>query len=128
MHSYQPHCQLDMIRYRKNRIYYATAGPPSGQPMTETPSLPTDVAPTRRTVLQALGITAGLASFGMTGALAVSTEQSAEKAEYELPPLPYEYDALEPAIDEQIMHLHHDKHHHGYVEGANKALRQLATQ
>jgi Fe-Mn family superoxide dismutase len=41
---------------------------------------------------------------------------------YEVPPLPYEYDALEPHIDEQTMHLHHDKHHQAYVDNANKAL------
>jgi Fe-Mn family superoxide dismutase len=41
---------------------------------------------------------------------------------YEVPPLPYPYDALEPHIDEQTMHLHHDKHHQAYVDNANKAL------
>jgi Fe-Mn family superoxide dismutase len=41
---------------------------------------------------------------------------------YEVPPLPYDYDALEPHIDEQTMHLHHDKHHQAYVDNANKAL------
>ena len=46
-------------------------------------------------------------------------------AVYELPPLPYAYDALEPYIDEQTMRLHHDKHHLGYVNGANKALEKL---
>lgn len=46
---------------------------------------------------------------------------------YELPPLPYAYDALEPHIDEQTMHLHHDIHHKGYVDGLNKALDQLAA-
>ena len=40
---------------------------------------------------------------------------------HELPPLPYAYDALEPHIDEQTMHLHHDKHHLAYVNGLNKA-------
>ena len=40
----------------------------------------------------------------------------------ELPPLPYEYDALEPHIDEQTMRVHHDKHHQAYVDNANKAL------
>jgi len=44
---------------------------------------------------------------------------------YELPPLPYAYDALEPHIDEQTMHLHHDIHHKGYVDGLNKALDML---
>src|SRR5947208_14169015 len=41
---------------------------------------------------------------------------------YEVPPLPYDYDALEPTIDEQTMRLHHDKHHQAYVDNANKAL------
>jgi Fe-Mn family superoxide dismutase len=41
---------------------------------------------------------------------------------YELPPLPYAYDALEPHIDEQTMHLHHDKHHQTYVDKLNAAL------
>ena len=45
--------------------------------------------------------------------------------EYVLPPLPYAYDALEPLIDEQTMRIHHDKHHAGYVRGANAALKQL---
>ena len=41
---------------------------------------------------------------------------------FEVPPLPYEYNALEPTIDEQTMHLHHDKHHQAYVDKANEAL------
>jgi Fe-Mn family superoxide dismutase len=41
---------------------------------------------------------------------------------YEVPPLPYPYDALEPHIDEQTMRIHHDKHHQAYVDNANKAL------
>src|SRR6056297_1498038 len=44
---------------------------------------------------------------------------------YELPDLPYDYDALEPTIDQRIMELHHDKHHQGYVDGANAALDLL---
>jgi superoxide dismutase len=43
-----------------------------------------------------------------------------------LPPLPYPYNALEPYIDEQTMHLHHDKHHQSYVDGLNKAEKALA--
>jgi len=42
---------------------------------------------------------------------------------YEVPPLPYAYDALEPHIDEETMHLHHDKHHQAYVTNANGALQ-----
>ena len=41
---------------------------------------------------------------------------------YEVPPLPYDYNALEPTIDEQTMRIHHDKHHQAYVDNANKAL------
>lgn len=41
---------------------------------------------------------------------------------YEVPPLPYAYDALEPTIDDATMHLHHDKHHQAYVDKANAAL------
>ena len=41
---------------------------------------------------------------------------------YEVPPLPYDYNALEPTIDEQTMHLHHDKHHQAYVDKANDAI------
>ena len=41
---------------------------------------------------------------------------------YEVPALPYAYDALEPHIDEQTMRLHHDKHHQAYVDKANGAL------
>src|SRR5579871_818965 len=41
---------------------------------------------------------------------------------YEVPPLPYDYNALEPHIDEATMHFHHDKHHATYVTNANNAL------
>jgi superoxide dismutase, Fe-Mn family len=41
---------------------------------------------------------------------------------YELPELPYAYDALEPTIDEQTMRIHHGKHHQAYVDNLNKAL------
>jgi Fe-Mn family superoxide dismutase len=41
---------------------------------------------------------------------------------YSVPPLPYDYNALEPHIDEQTMRIHHDKHHQAYVDKANAAL------
>src|SRR3954454_15440644 len=41
---------------------------------------------------------------------------------FEVPPLPYDYDALEPHIDEATMKVHHDKHHQAYVDKANAAL------
>lgn len=43
-----------------------------------------------------------------------------------LPPLPYDYNALEPHIDEQTMRLHHDIHHKSYVDGLNNAEAKLA--
>jgi superoxide dismutase, Fe-Mn family len=41
---------------------------------------------------------------------------------FELPPLPYDFNALEPHIDARTMEIHHDKHHQAYVDNANKAL------
>jgi len=49
---------------------------------------------------------------------------------FELPPLPYDYSALEPYIDTQTMQIHHDKHHQAYVTNVNNALQghdQLAA-
>jgi len=43
---------------------------------------------------------------------------------FELPPLPYNYDALEPYIDTQTMQLHHDMHHQAYVNNLNAALQK----
>ena len=49
---------------------------------------------------------------------------------FELPPLPYDYNALEPYIDTQTMQIHHAKHHQAYVTNLNNALQgqdQLAS-
>ena len=43
---------------------------------------------------------------------------------FEVPPLPYPYDALEPHIDKETMTLHHDKHHATYVSNLNAALEK----
>ena len=43
---------------------------------------------------------------------------------HEVPPLPYDYKALEPHIDEQTMRIHHDKHHAAYVTNLNAALEK----
>jgi Fe-Mn family superoxide dismutase len=76
--------------------------------------------------LGAIGATPFLAASAtmaqQTGAL--GWDEAANR--YTLPPLPYDYDALEPAIDEQTMRIHHTKHHAGYVRGLNNALEQLA--
>ncbi len=42
---------------------------------------------------------------------------------FELPPLPYDYSALEPHIDTQTMQIHHDRHHGGYVNNLNNAVK-----
>lgn len=98
----------------------------------------------RRLVLKALGLSAALAAAGNPleiGSLAQTAEaQTAAKSgePFALPPLPYAYDALEPYIDATTMHLHHDKHHQGYVNNLNatvaahpelagKTLEQLMT-
>src|SRR4051794_21938068 len=72
----------------------------------------------RRQLLQGAG--AGLAAL----ALSPLRSRAAEGKEgFTLPPLPYAYDALAPHIDEQTMHIHHDKHHAAYVKNLNDALK-----
>jgi len=46
---------------------------------------------------------------------------------FTLPPLPYAYDALEPAIDKETMTFHHDKHHQAYVDKLNEAVNADAS-
>jgi len=49
-------------------------------------------------------------------------------AKYELPKLPYAYNALEPDIDAQTMEIHHTKHHQAYTNGLNTALESLSAE
>jgi Fe-Mn family superoxide dismutase len=49
-----------------------------------------------------------------------------ERSNPELPPLPYDYDALEPSISQQVLEWHHDTHHQGYVNGLDSAEETLA--
>ena len=51
-----------------------------------------------------------------------SDAKEGDEMAYEVPDLPYDYNALEPHIDEQTMRIHHDKHHQAYVDKANAAL------
>lgn len=48
-----------------------------------------------------------------------------ELRKYELPPLPYKLDALEPYISEQVMDLHYNMHHKGYVTASNAAVEKV---
>lgn len=51
---------------------------------------------------------------------------SQTKTKFELPKLPYAYDALEPNIDKKTMEIHHSKHHQGYVNKLNNALEDYS--
>ena len=51
-----------------------------------------------------------------------TTPAATPSGPFTLPPLPYTYDALEPFIDSETMHIHHDKHHAAYVANLNKAV------
>jgi Fe-Mn family superoxide dismutase len=65
---------------------------------------------------------------GQRGTAAMMTgvfEGTYEEGEYRLPPLPYDYNALEPLYNEQTLRLHHDKHHAAYVKALNEALQKL---
>jgi Fe-Mn family superoxide dismutase len=68
----------------------------------------------RRSFLVVTGVTA------LTAPHYFSLE--AQPVAYQLPPLPYAFDALEPYIDAKTMEIHHDKHHNAYVTNLNKAL------
>jgi len=79
----------------------------------------------RREVMKVMGMTAiaGLCGVHPT----ITTGQTAQTGSsaatpYVVPPLTYEYDALEPYIDAQTVHLHHDKHHAAYVKNLNAAV------
>src|SRR5436309_3422027 len=57
-------------------------------------------------------------------ASATTTAATATTTVFELPPLPYAYDALEPHLDNMTMEIHHDKHHKAYVDNLNKAVNE----
>jgi superoxide dismutase, Fe-Mn family len=80
--------------------------------------------PTRRQVLKTLAVAtfASTAFARFSPAMAAEVPAAAPSGPYKLPPLPYGYDALEPSIDAETMHLHHDKHHATYVKKLNEAL------
>ena len=83
----------------------------------------------RREFLKQAGIGGGALLFGSGMANAVAGTGSEDKpikaGAHQLPPLTYDYTALEPVIDEQTLRLHHDKHHAGYVKGLNNAELKL---
>jgi superoxide dismutase, Fe-Mn family len=80
---------------------------------------------TRRYALKNTAL-AGVALAALPGALAQTSPTTPAVATpegpFKVPPLPYAYDALEPYIDMETMHIHHDKHHGAYVANLNKAV------
>jgi len=80
----------------------------------------------RRKFLLALGAIPIVSTFGsITDKFQYFTKQKRNNntmAKFELPQLPYSYDALEPYIDKMTMEIHHSKHHNAYVTNLNKAV------
>jgi len=82
---------------------------------------------TRRNFLILLGATTGTAAFGTLPIAAVprfQDSQNQSEPAFKLPPLPYDYKALEPHIDAATMRFHHDKHHGAYVKNLNEAVNK----
>ena len=80
------------------------------------------------TVSMSLARVYRLSSAAFCGPVSVSVSArglSTVSGQYSLPPLPYDYGALEPAISGQIMEAHHKKHHQTYVNNLNAAVAQL---
>ncbi len=83
---------------------------------------------------KAMGLAGAGAALAMGGAAVGMQHESQgvslaafKDGRYVLPDLPYAYDALEPYYTEQILRLHHDGHHGGYVRGVNAALEKIAA-
>ena len=77
---------------------------------------------TRRDALKNLALTTGALALGPRTGIAQAPAVPEADGVFKLPPLGYDYDALEPFIDAETMKLHHDKHHAAYVSKLNQAI------
>src|SRR3954470_11367819 len=82
---------------------------------------------TRRSALKTIALTSGVFAVSRNSLLAQGAPAKAAEPEgvFKLPPLGYDYDALEPHIDAETMKIHHDKHHAAYVSKLNQAVAKL---
>jgi superoxide dismutase, Fe-Mn family len=80
----------------------------------------------KTSALAGMALAAAPALFAQTNPVAAQAAAPVPAGPFTLPPLPYAYDALEPHIDAQTMHIHHDRHHQAYVDNLNRAMATLA--
>lgn len=85
------------------------------------------ISMSRRDLIKSAGLGALALSLGSGARVALGGDAPPPAAAgvYELPPLPYKYDALAPQLEEEVLRIHHDKHHAGYVRGLNGTLTNL---
>src|SRR5688572_11632571 len=95
--------------------------PPNVEPMSSPHSL------SRRDALKTLGAGAALLGVGAFSANTTAAESTPAAAAgtrqpFMLPPLAYDYGALEPHFDARTMEIHHKRHHQAYIDNATRAL------
>jgi len=108
------HCQPNAPRQRVARAVAIMAAIAFVIRFSDFAYLSIEPPSTRRSIIKG----------GAAAMLAASIGAPAAKG-YELMPLPYQYDALEPSIDRLTMEIHHDRHHQTYINKINKVLEGM---